>query len=113
MDSEPGALSVKTGGTTYTWRVVEAVSVPDVPVIVTVLFPNPAVLLAVNVHMEYPVVEEGAKDAVTPAGRPLAERLTSPVNPNCGVTWIKLVTVPPWAMVMFDGPERVKAGGWI
>ena len=76
---------MKTGGTTTTWKVVEAVNVPDVPVIVTVLFPNPAVLLAVRVNIEIPVVEVGDQDAVTPAGRPRAARLTSPVNPNSGV----------------------------
>ena len=86
MLSEPGTKSVKTGGTTKTWKVVEAVSVPETPVIVAVLFPNAAVLLAVRVNIEVPVVEGGDQDAVTPAGRPLAARLTAPVNPNSGVT---------------------------
>ena len=64
---------------------VEAVSVPEVPVIVTVLLVNAAVLLAVSVNIDVDVVEAGDQDAVKPAGRPLATRLTSPVKPNSGV----------------------------
>ena len=46
--SDPGPYIVKTGGTTATCRVVEVVSEPDVPVIVTVLVANAAVRLAVT-----------------------------------------------------------------
>ena len=56
------------------------------PVIVTVAGPVVAALLAVSVIKLEPVVGFGAKDAVTPLGRPEAARLTLPVNPYCGTT---------------------------
>jgi len=64
---------------------VVAVRAPDVPVTVTLYFPRAAELLAVNVIVLLPVVGLGAKDAVTPLGRPDAERATAPVNPYWGV----------------------------
>ena len=53
--------------------------------------PMAAELLAVSVSvLLYPlypaVVGFGKKDAVTPLGRPEAERVTLPVNPFWGVT---------------------------
>jgi hypothetical protein len=65
---------------------VDAVTLPEVPVMVTVKVPAVAGLLAVSVIMLEPVVGFGAKDAVTPLGRPDAARLTLPVNPYCGFT---------------------------
>jgi len=52
--------------------VVDAVRVPEVPVIVTVAAPMVAVLLAVSVSTLEPVVGLVAKAAVTPEGRPEA-----------------------------------------
>jgi len=43
-------------------------------------------LLAVSVSTLDPVVGFGEKDAVTPLGRPDAERVTLPANPFCGYT---------------------------
>lgn len=57
------------------------VSVPEVPVTVIVLVPVVAVLLAVNVSTLLEVVGLTPNDAVTPLGRPEAERLTDPVKP--------------------------------
>jgi len=48
--------------------------------------PTTAELLAVRVSVLAPVVGFGEKDAVTPLGRPEAERATLPVNPFCGYT---------------------------
>jgi len=50
--------------------------------------PTAAELLAVSVSvLLYPaVVGFGEKDAVTPLGKPDAERVTLPVNPFTGVT---------------------------
>ena len=67
--------------------VVLAVSEPDVPVMVRVVVPGAAVLLAVSVSMVEPdAMGFWAKDAVTPAGRPVTARLTLPVNPYWGFT---------------------------
>ena len=54
---------------------------PDVPVIVSVLLPPLAVLLAVSVSVLAPVVDVGEKEAVTPLGKPDTERFTLPLNP--------------------------------
>ena len=54
---------------------------PEVPVTVIVLVPVVAVLLAVNVSTLLDVVGLTPNDAVTPLGRPEAERLTDPVKP--------------------------------
>ncbi len=61
--------------------VVVCVSVPDVPVIVTVEVPVVAVVLAVNVTTLVDVVGLVPKLAVTPLGRPEADKVTLPVNP--------------------------------
>lgn len=57
------------------------VSLPDVPVIVSEYVPTGAVLLAVNVIVEFVVIGLGTIDALTPVGKPETARFTSPVNP--------------------------------
>ena len=74
-------LIVNDGGTTVSWKVVEALSEPEVPVTVTAALLIGAVVLAVIVRVELYVAGFGAQDAVTPAGRPLTEKLTAPVKP--------------------------------
>ena len=59
---------------------------PDVPVIVSVLLPIGAELLAVSVRLLNPVEGFGEKNAVTPLGRPEMEKLTLPVNPYSAFT---------------------------
>ena len=58
---------------------------PPVADIVTFEVPAVAVLLAVNVRLEFPLpgaaMDAGLKLAVTPAGRPEAERVTAELNP--------------------------------
>ena len=74
---------------------VVAVSVLLVPVIITVAAVSVAVVDALNVTVLLPVVEAGLKEAVTPAGRPLALSATLPVKPPEGVTVIVLLAVAP------------------
>ena len=81
------AESVKVGTTTPREKVVVAVRLPEVPVMVTLYCPTAAELLAVSVSVVlYPVAGFGEKDAVTPLGKPDAERVTFPVNPFVGLT---------------------------
>ena len=77
--------------------------VPLVPVTVTFAVPVVAVLAAVNVNVLVPVVDDGLKLAVTPEGKPLALRVTLPVNPPIAVTVMELVAVPPWATETLEG----------
>lgn len=53
----------------------------DVPVMVMVAGPVVAVLLAVSVKVLAVVVLLGLNDALTPAGKPEADRLTPPLKP--------------------------------
>lgn len=76
---------VKAGGSTVSGNCVDAVCEPEVPVTVTRLPARAAVLLAVRVRVELVCMGFGENDAVTPAGRPLKDRLTAPVNPEMGV----------------------------
>jgi len=105
------AESTKFGtGTGFTVRetVVAFVKVPEKPVMVTVAVPVVAVLLAVSVNVLVPVVPVGLKEAVTPLGRPEADKLTLPLKPFCGVTVMVLVPLAPWVIVKLLGEaERV------
>jgi hypothetical protein len=75
--------------------VVVAVSVPEVPVMVTVAAPVVAELLAVRVSTLVLVVGLVANAAVTPLGRPEAARVTEPVNGLTSVTVIVSVPLAP------------------
>jgi len=72
--------------------VVVAVVEPEVPVIVTVEVPIVAVAPAVNVSRLVPVVGLVPYATVTPVGRPVAVKVTLPVNPPTSVT--AMVSVP-------------------
>jgi hypothetical protein len=72
--------------------VVELLTLPLTPWIVTVKVPMAALVLAVKVKVLLLAVLAGLNDAVTPAGRPEAERLTVPLNPLSGVTVMVLLT---------------------
>jgi len=83
-----------------------------VPVTVTENVPVIAVLLAVRVRVLEPTAGFGLNPAVTPVGRPEADKLTLPVKPFCGVTLIVLAPLAPCAMLRLLGDaERVKLGG--
>jgi len=89
--------------------VVVCVKLPDVPVIVTVALPVVAVLLAVSVSVLVLVVLVGLNEAVTPLGRPDADRAMLPVKPFWGVTGIRLFPLVPWVIVTLVGDaERPK-----
>jgi hypothetical protein len=90
---------------------VVCVNEPDVPVIVTVEVPVVAVELAVNVTELVEVVGLVPKLAVTPDGRPDADKLTLPVNPPEGVTVIVLLPLLPWVTLKLLGDaDSVKLG---
>jgi hypothetical protein len=72
-------------------------------VIVTVEVPVAAVLLAVKVNALVVVALVGLNAAVTPVGRPEAERATLPVKPFIGVTVIVLDPLAPCATVRLVG----------
>lgn len=74
---------------------VVCVREPEVPVIVIVLVPVVAVLLAVNVILLLEVVGLVPKLAVTPLGRAEVDSVTEPVNPPEGVTVMVLDPLEP------------------
>jgi hypothetical protein len=90
---------------TVTAMVVDAVRVPEVPVIVTVAVPIVAVALAVNVSTLAAVVGFVPYATVTPLGKPDATSVTLPVNPPASVTVMVSVAVLPsvTARVEADG----------
>ena len=84
------------------------VKLPDVPVIVTGTVPVVAELLAVSFNVLVAVTGFGLNEAVTPLGRPDADKLTPPLKPFCGVTVIVLVPLAPCIRVKLLGDaERV------
>jgi hypothetical protein len=90
---------------------VVCVKLPELPVTVTVPVPVVAVLLALNVNVLVLAVLPGLNDAVTPLGKPDADKLTLPVNPFCGLTVIVLVPLPPCTIVTLPGDaESAKFG---
>ncbi len=81
---------------------------PDAPETVTVAVPVAAVLLAASVSMLVLAVLPGLNDAVTPLGRPDADKLTLPLKPPCGETVTMLVPLVPWTTLrLFGEAERV------
>src|SRR5690349_22388269 len=71
-------------GVTVRAIVVVVTTFPDVPIMVTFTVPAAAVLPAVNVNVLVVVVLVGRKTAVTPLGRPDADKSTVPLKPFCG-----------------------------
>jgi hypothetical protein len=68
-------------------------TLPDLPVTVTVAEPAVALALAVKVNVLEVAVLAGLKDAVTPLGRPATVRATALLNPLLGETLIEVVAV--------------------
>ena len=84
------------------------VKLPEMPVMVTVADLTPAVLLAVKVKVLVAAVLLGLNEAVTPAGKPEADKLTLPLKPFCGATAMVVVPLEPCAMVrLFGDAESV------
>ena len=100
------------GAVTVSEMVVVCVRLPDVPVMVTVDVPVVAVELAVNDTELVEVVGLVPKLAVTPEGRPEAERVTLPVNPPDGVTVTVLLplVVPCTTLKLVGEAESEKLG---
>jgi len=71
--------------------VVVEVKFPEVPVTVIVAAPVAAVALAVNVRVLVLLAGLGLNAAVTPLGKPDADRATLPLKPLAGVIVIVLV----------------------
>jgi hypothetical protein len=88
---------------TVSERIVVVDKLPEAPVMVTVTVPVVAVLLAISVNVLVLVVLVGLKEAVTPLGRPEADRLTLPLKPFCGVTVMVLVPLVPCIMLRLPG----------
>ena len=57
------------------------IRVPELPVIVTFAVPTGAELVAESVRVLVPLVLVGLKAAVTPVGKPDADKLTLPEKP--------------------------------
>jgi len=92
---------------------VVSVKLPDVPVTVTVAAPVVAVALAVKVNMVLDVAGLELNAAVTPLGKPDAEKVTLPVKLFAGVIVIVLVLVVPCTiatLVRLADKENVGAG---
>jgi hypothetical protein len=89
--------SVKPGVTSppVTVRVmgVLAVVLPEAPVMVTVLVPAVAALLAISVSTLEVADEAGLNEAVTPLGSPVAVNDAAPLNPPDGLTVIVLAVL--------------------
>ena len=73
--------SVNDGAITFSVIEDEELNAPDTPLIVTVLCPTVAALLAVNIIVDVLVVGLVENVAVTPAGRFVAVRFTLPEKP--------------------------------
>jgi hypothetical protein len=82
---------------------VVLVKLPDVPVMVTETVPVVAVPLAVSVKVLVLVAGFGLNDAVTPLGKPDADKLTWPLKPFCTLTVMVLVPLAPCVMVRLLG----------
>lgn len=100
------------GGFTVKESVVEFVKSAAVPVMVTAAVPVVAVPLAVNVSVLVPVVLAGLNDAVTPAGKPEADKLTVPLKPFSALMAIVLLPLAPCATVRLLGDEESAKLPW-
>ena len=92
--------------------VLDAVRLPEVPLMVTLLAPTTAVLAAVKVTTLVPVAGFAAKAAVTPLGRPLAVNVTLPLKPFAPETVTVSEAVLPCTTDNVDAAgASVKLGG--
>jgi len=77
-------------------------------VTVTVTVPVAAVLLDASVNVLVVAVLLGLNDAVTPLGRPDADKLTLLLKPFCGLTVMVLVPLVPCTIIkLFGDAESV------
>lgn len=113
MSRVPGLERVKVGAYTPSVSVVVADRLPEVPVMVNVLAPMAAALLADRVRVVVFVVGLGEKLPVTPLGNPDTVKFTLPLNPYAGNTSNTAVADFPWPTFKEFGPARVKLGPWM
>ena len=92
-------------------RLTVCVRLPDVPVTVTVTVPVAAVPLAESVKALLAVVLDGLKLAVTPEGKPEADRLTLLLKPFTGLTVIVLAPLLPCVMLKLLGEAESEKPG--
>jgi hypothetical protein len=98
------AVRLKLGAAlTVRLTATDSVKLPEVPMTVTTELPIAAVDAALNVSVVVPEELVGLKEAVTPLGRPLAEKVTVPVKPFAGTTVIVEVAVAPGATLTLAG----------
>ena len=98
-------------GVTASEREVVFVRLPDVPVTVTVKVPVVAAAFAESVSTLLVFEGLGANEAVTPLGKPEAEKVTLPLKPFCGTTVIVLEPLVPCTMLRLLGEaDSVKDG---
>jgi len=81
-------------------------------VTVTVTVPVVAVLLAVSVNVLLLAVLVGLNDAVTPLGRPEADKLTLLLNRSAEVTVIVLAPAAPCTIVTLLGEAERESRLW-
>jgi hypothetical protein len=102
------AETVKLGGAVTVIVIVALlVAVPAAPVTVRVAVPGAALAATLNVSVLVRVVAAGLNVAVTPAGRPVTEKMTVPVKVVCGVTVIVLVPLPPCGTLRLAGDGAI------
>jgi hypothetical protein len=96
---------------TVSGSVTDAFNEPLTPLMVMLLTPGAAVLPAASVSVLLDVVVAGLKVAVTPAGTPLADSATPPLNPPAGETVTTGWMLPPCATDCVPGfKARLKLG---
>ena len=112
-EAESVKLGCGGGAVPFTVKLmfVVCVRLPDVPVTVTVTVPKAAVLLAASVRALELVAVLGLKEAVTPLGRPEADRDTLLLNPFAAVMVIVLLPLEPRVTVTLLGEaDKEKSG---
>jgi len=92
---QPDGRPLVGAGVTVRSRPLLTVKLPEFPVMVRFTVPVVAVLLAVSVSVLELLVLAGLKLAVTPAGKPEADKFTTPLNPFCPLMLIVVVPLVP------------------
>jgi hypothetical protein len=110
VDSEKSGVGA---GFTINVVLAECVSVPLVPVTVSVNVPVAAlpVVDAVNVDVPEPVTLVGLKLPLPPEPNPPTERFTVPANPFVAVIVVVYVALPPCTTVAEDGETAIVKSG--